>query len=530
MNKLLLALLVVLPFMETPVYAQDNQQVVEDRLDRIHDATVRVSVSGGTGTGMVYREDDANYYVLTNQHVVGNANTVGLEFTRNHYPSPRYQGTVTKRRKASGIDVAEVRIAKASLPAGINLPVIPLAMADDPPRELFLVTAGCQAGERPSVQLTLTIRESQGLIYYLPTSRPGRSGSALVNRDGTKIYGLVAWMTGGRDSQGLAMTVDVIRPFLLGTAETVAAADDFPQDAIEIPLAPYEHVEEEFRVLSNHISNCPPDSCLDDNCPWDYQYTMTEEMKTRDNPWQRRFGGPVQPQPRPAQPEPQQPQPNIPQPQDSLPGNPWASPRPQQPSPQEPSPQQPSPQEPNRPRLLGDGELMGRLFERFDRIEPKLDRLEEKVDPILPRLQKLDERTDPSSEEEARRRRLFDRMERIPDKLIGPDDLNQFAERQSDTLLGRVRNLIWSLLQPIIWVWWIVVFVAVWFGANVVFGSLLGPNWLGIILVWAVKSMQKVVQAIGQMFNAVRNPPAPVAEPKKTRKPRAKKPVEKASE
>jgi len=32
------------------------------------------------------------------------------------------------------------------------------------------------------------------------------------------------------------------------------------------------------------------------------------------------------------------------------------------------------------------------------------------------------------------------------------------------------------------------------------------------------------------MFNAVRNPPAPVAEPKKTRKPRAKKPVEKASE
>jgi len=533
MTRLLLLLLLPLSTVVgqevTPIEVSLLQEQ-QDRLDRIHDATVRVSVAGGVGTGMIYKEDDRYYYVVTNQHVVGNANSVGLEFTRNHYPSPRYQGTVTKRMKRSGVDVAEVRIAKVSLPEGINLPVIPLADADDPPRELFLVTSGCQAGERPSIQLTLTVKETNGLIYYIPTSRPGRSGSALVDRDGKKIYGLVAWMTGGNNSQGLAMTADVIRPFLMGTSETLVAQSDFPQDVYEIPLAPDIYVEEEVGILAEYLKQCSPNDCFDDKCPWDYQYSMTEQMQVRDNPWLKRFGGPNQPQERqpPVQPKP-----------DAIPDNPWAKPSPTDPQPEPKAP----PQERERPKLLPEMDL-SKIFDRFDRLEPRIDRLGERLDefkPLQPKVDRLLERSDPDSEEARRRLRLFERIESLPDRIIGPDDLNKFAERQSDTIIDRLRNAIWMLLRPFVWIWNIAVFLAVIWGLNTVLTPFFGPNWMGIFIVLIVNTGKRIVSAIGQGISAIWSRDEPVAiksprtrrattkatEPKKPRKPRAKKTVEK---
>lgn len=479
----------------------------QDRLDRIYEATVRVSVSGGTGTGTIYKEDNDYYYILTNQHVVGNSKSAGLEFTKNHYPSPRYQGVVTRSRNANGIDVAEVRIPKASLPDGIDLPVIPLAQVGDAPRELFLVTSGCQAGERPSIQLTITTDSKTGLIYYLPTSRPGRSGSSLVSRDGTKIYGLVAWMTGGKDSQGLAMTTEAIRGFLQGTASEVADID-LPEGAVEIPLAPDFYVGEDIKLISSAIDNCPADSCLDGKCPWDYQYASTNPQ---DNPWMKRFGGPqqpVDPQPRPAEPQP-----------DPQPDSPWNPNRPKQDLPQEP--QQPQPQ-PERDRLLGDRLEFGKLFERFDKLEPRLERL----DRIEPKIDELVEKA-PSEEDETRNRKLFDRLERIPDKLIGPDDLNQFAEKQSDSILTKAKNLVWMLLTPFLWVWNIAVILLVVWGLNTVLTPFFGPNWLGIFIVWIVGMVKSIFSAIGQGISAIRTatsvPAAPAEPVKKARKPRTPK-------
>jgi uncharacterized protein YdcH (DUF465 family) len=470
-----------------------------DRLDRIYDATVRVSVSGGTGTGTIYKEDDQFYYILTNAHVA-TSNKVGLEFTKNHYPSPRYQGEVILRVLRSGVDVAAVRVAKSALPAGIALPVIPLATSEEVVKELFLVTSGCQAGERPSIQNTITTRDTSNLIYYLPTSRPGRSGSALIARDGKTIQGLVAWMTDrGASSEGLAMKIDVIRPLLEGQ-NTQVAFDDFPNDAVEIPLGSGELVETEVSALRE----CPADSCLDDNCPWDLEYIST--FPAKDDPWRKRFGGPQTPQPK------QEAKPQAP----ASPDNPWASPRPQQPSPQQPSPQQP---EKERPRLFDSEREFGRLFERFDKLEPKIDRLGED----------LKKRQDEELEEAHRRQRLLDRIDRLPDKLIGPDDLNQFAERQSTTLIERIRNAIWTLLQPVIWAWWIALTLGITWALNMILSPIFGANWFAIILLWIVGIGRKAVSGVLTAWKAARQPleAKPV---KKPRKPRAKKPAEKADE
>ena len=263
-----------------------------DRLNRIYEATVRVSVAGGTGTGTIFREDEQYYYILTNAHVATNKE-VGLEFTKDHYPSPRFKGSLVTRVMRSGIDIAVVRIAKSALPSGLTLPVIPLATPEQVTSELLLVTSGCQAGERPSVQLTLTTRPTNGLIYYLPTSRPGRSGSALISRDGKTIQGLVAWMTDrGPKSEGLAMKVGVIRLTALGQSVDmgIQTNQDLPEGALQIPLAPSDYVETEVEVLTSGMASCPPDSCLGDMCPWDYEY-VSDPLRNKDNPWNKRFGG-----------------------------------------------------------------------------------------------------------------------------------------------------------------------------------------------------------------------------------------------
>ena len=511
MKTLICGLLMLLPTMALAQVEQPTTDVLrDDRLARIHDATVRVSVSGGTGTGTIYKEDKDYYYVLTNEHVAGKVGTsVGLEFTKDHYPSPRFVGTVTKSINRPGLDVAEVRILKKSLPEGLTLPVIPLAEAGDAPRELYLITAGCQAGERPSIQMTLTLEDKGKLIYYLPTSRPGRSGSSLVNREGTKIYGLVAWMTGGRDSKGLAMGVEVIRPFLTGEALQTVSTQDFPEDAFEIPLATDQFVGSEILALSEAQDTCPPDSCFDDKCPWDYQY-VTDEARKRDNPWLRRYGGPAQP----INPQPQPEAPAAPQ-DDS---NPWTNPLPKKDDPTPP----PAPEE-DRRRLLD----FSRLMERFDRIEPKIDRIEPKLEELGPKLDELK----PDPDDQARQRRLFQRIESLPDKLIGPEDLNQFAERQSTTLIDRLRNAIWVLFQPFVWAWWIAATLGILWALNLVLSPVFGANWFSVILLWLVAFGRKIVSVVLEAWTALRQPlkqpeeqPKPV---KRTRKPRAKKTEEK---
>lgn len=488
----------------TQEVASNLVQEYGDRLDRIYDATVRVSVSGGTGTGTIFKEDGQFYYILTNAHVA-TANKVGLEFTKNHYPSPRYQGEVTFRVLRSGVDVAVVRIAKGALPAGIDLPVIPLATADQVSKELLLVTSGCQAGERPSVQNTLTTRDTSNLIYYLPTSRPGRSGSSLVSRDGKTIQGLVAWMTDrGPNSEGLAMKVDVIRPLIEG-GNTIVADEDFPMDAVQIPLGSGEYVETELSTLNE----CHPDSCLDDNCPWDYEYVGN--LSAANDPWRRRFGGPTQPQPSsPTQPSPQEP--SVPK----IPDNPWQSPReqPRQDTPPSPQPQpQPKPEpKQDRPRLFDSEREFGKLFERFDRLEPKIDRLGEE----------LKKKQEEELEESQRRQRLFDRMESLPDHLIGPDDLNQFAERQSNSLIERLRNLVWTLLQPFVWAWWIALTIGIMWGLNTIL-SPLRPDWLAALFLWIVSIVRMFVSAVMQAWNSAWKPLQQPSPTKRPSKPRAKK-------
>ena len=259
-------------------------QASADRLQRIYEATCRVSVPGGTGTGTVFREDDEHYYILTNAHVVGASRTAGVEFIKDHWPSGRMRATVTGRKLIQGgsFDVAVLRLKKSLKEMnGVKLPVIPLATADDEPAEVRLITCGCQAGEMPSLQQVLTVQNSGQLIYYVPPAKPGRSGSALVDVEGEKIYGLVAWETRANGkSNGLAMTTERILPWLVNRNHAVEVSA-LPPGTTVIPLAP--DVDEETRLMA------AAQSCEDPNSPWcpnkPSQPARPDGIGGSDNPW-----------------------------------------------------------------------------------------------------------------------------------------------------------------------------------------------------------------------------------------------------
>ena len=253
-----------------------------DRLQRIYEATCRVSVSGGTGTGTVFREDGNHYYILTNAHVVGASKTAGVEFIKDHWPSPRLRAAVTGRKliQNGSFDVAVLRLAKSQL-NGVELPVIPLATGQDAPAEVRLITCGCQAGEMPSLQQVLTIKNSGQLIYYVPPAKPGRSGSALIDIEGEKIYGLVAWETrNGTKSNGLAMTTERILPWLVNRKHAVEVSA-LPPGTTAIPLAP--DVDAAERIEAAAQSQCDPDSPWCPNRPQAPSGPGT--IGGADNPW-----------------------------------------------------------------------------------------------------------------------------------------------------------------------------------------------------------------------------------------------------
>lgn len=254
--------------------------IIGDRLDRIYSATCRVRVGGGVGTGTIFSGGNQSYpggyyYILTNAHVASKGQSVTCEFTSpassgaGHFPSPRITGQCIASRlvRSGSFDAAIIRIPKSSFP--FEMPVIPLAESEEATPKVQLLTCGCQAGEWPSLQeVTINENRSDELIYYRPTARPGRSGSALIDIRAVRIVGLVAWMTSGdSSSQGLAMTAHRIRDWIksqqtVGQQYTMTVMS-LPEGAVEIPVAPMpSETDVVYDEASPWTAQCP-----DGNCP-----------------------------------------------------------------------------------------------------------------------------------------------------------------------------------------------------------------------------------------------------------------------
>lgn len=523
MNKLLLTTL----FMLLPIIGL-AQQVPQDRLQRIQEATVRVSVSGGTGTGTIFKENDNYYYVLTNAHVVGNSKFVNIECHKNHWPSPKMRGEVIAKRKVdnASFDVAVVKIAK-KLFRGIRMPVIPLSKTGPDANEILLITCGCQAGASPSIQLCIVGDNRNDMIYYTPTALPGRSGSMLTDINGLEIKGLVAWMTGGSNPRGLAMSSAKIYDWVDNAVrlnviqmnkETV---DDFlfslpidihllPKDAIPIPLA---KVDENFEKYVLALQTNPEN-------PW------LKKQDKEDSPIVPKGGEEVKPpETPPIQPAPPKDDdkaeeldpfdPNTPD-EDILPEgpdgskNPWLGPL----LPNGPKDAEPNPNSWPVRRLIREGFI--RLFSDMRKFRSSLDSIKLDVDGLRNRpesvtqeeLEKLETRLGDRLRQrwamrDAERAQWLQKWQEQQDKLadrLGKEkvDPGKISDRVTRGVLAGFLNLpvIRAFRDSIRLLIKIVFWGAIILGVNWAGTQFFGVAWFGMILKSFVRLVKNIVSGV----------------------------------
>ncbi|HEX6132793.1 MAG TPA: trypsin-like peptidase domain-containing protein [Longimicrobiales bacterium] len=169
-----------------PAWAGDLQtpeQTVIDVTRRISPAVVSIAARGGSGSGVVIREDGV---ILTNAHVVGNSRTVEVRLANGD----SLRGEVMGR--APDIDLAVVRVNAR------NLPAAPLGDSDRLQVGQAAIAIGNPLGFERTVTtgvvsaLNRTLRGERGmyldeLIQTDAAINPGNSGGPLLDSRGRVI-------------------------------------------------------------------------------------------------------------------------------------------------------------------------------------------------------------------------------------------------------------------------------------------------------------------------------------------------------
>ncbi len=183
----------------------------------IQPVIVRIDDTGpgfqASGSGIIIRSDG---YVITNEHVIDNANSVTVTLSDNR----QYPGTVTSSDKNLDLAILKMNGSPSNLQAAV------LGSTSDIIIGGIVVAAGFPLGQDLPGPASFT----QGIISairtldnqrYIQTDveiNPGNSGGALVNRTNGKVIGIVtaSVIPRGVDARGigLAIPIDVIQTYI----------------------------------------------------------------------------------------------------------------------------------------------------------------------------------------------------------------------------------------------------------------------------------------------------------------------------
>ena len=177
-----------------------------------------VGVPAGVGSGVVYRSDG---YLLTNNHVVENADRVRVRFSDGEAADAEVVGTDPLT------DLAVLKVERTGLPA-INLRIEPSVVVGETAIAIgspFGLDASVTAGVVSALNRDLEVPPQNGRgALVIPTViqtdaaiNPGNSGGALVDAQGRLIGINTAILTASGGSQGVG--------FAIGVGSAVAAAD-----------------------------------------------------------------------------------------------------------------------------------------------------------------------------------------------------------------------------------------------------------------------------------------------------------------
>ncbi|MEM7142523.1 MAG: trypsin-like peptidase domain-containing protein [Actinomycetota bacterium] len=193
---------------EGPLSGDDSDEPIADVADAVSPSVVLIRTNNGQGSGIVW--DAANGYIVTNDHVTGDAQTVVVQFGDGN----RISGTVIGGDAARDIavvqvDPTEVDLVEAVFASTETVEVGQLAVAIGSPFGLDQsVTAGIVSavnrinefgGSDPANPVDVEMIQTDAPI------NPGNSGGALADREGRVIGMNTQIRTSGQDTGNIGI-------------------------------------------------------------------------------------------------------------------------------------------------------------------------------------------------------------------------------------------------------------------------------------------------------------------------------------
>ena len=194
-------------FTQTINYTTEKEVTVTDKgiadaVDKLYDATVIVKIQEknktvGWGSGFVYKTDDKFGYILTNHHVVDDANKLVIEFTDGSEADSTLVGSDEYNDVAViKVDKTKVKsVAELGKTEGLRLGDTVFAIGTPVGLEYkFTVTRGILSGQDRMVEMTKNASyTSSGDSWYIKllqidaSINSGNSGGPLANSNGEVI-------------------------------------------------------------------------------------------------------------------------------------------------------------------------------------------------------------------------------------------------------------------------------------------------------------------------------------------------------
>jgi serine protease Do len=176
----------------------------------------RPPVRQGLGSGIIIQQSGDTVYVLTNYHVVNNANTIQVKLDNQQTYEAKVVGTDTRRDLALVSFTDRNRIPVATLGNSDNLQVGDLVLAVGNP---FGFESTVTMGIVSALGRVNPNTSTQTYTNYIQTDaaiNEGNSGGALVDVNGN-VVGINTWIaapTGGNIGLGFAIPINTARSVL----------------------------------------------------------------------------------------------------------------------------------------------------------------------------------------------------------------------------------------------------------------------------------------------------------------------------
>ncbi len=216
----------------------------------------------GEGSGFVFRTTSGKSYIMTNNHVVKDANKIRVRFQ----DGKEYDAKVTGTDPQSDVAIIEI-------PA-VDAPPLPLAKSSDIDVGEWVVAIGSPFGLRSTLTVgvvsatgrtSLGINDYEDFIQTDAAINPGNSGGPLVNLDG-QVIGMntaIFSRTGGYMGIGFAIPIDLAKNIgnqLIDTGKVTRGFLGVIIQPLTQDLAQSFNIERNQGILVSQVSDDSPAS------------------------------------------------------------------------------------------------------------------------------------------------------------------------------------------------------------------------------------------------------------------------------